>query len=139
MEQCRVHGWQPDPDHIVFRARIFVAESREEAEDYRRALEDRPAGEHRVSRTTRYVEAVESARRSRAHFGFGPYAHFVGTPAEIVDQLRLAHDEAGIGVVDLAFDPPPTGDYGDGLQLHARLMRSVEIFGREVLPAMKEI
>ena len=138
MDQCRVHGWQPTPDHIIFRARVFVAESNGEAEMYRRALQDRP-GEHRVSNTTRFVEEIEATRRSKAHFGFGPFAHFVGTPVEIIEQLRTAHDQVGIGVVDLAFDPPPGTEDLEGPQLHKKLMRSVDLFGREVVPAMKEI
>jgi alkanesulfonate monooxygenase SsuD/methylene tetrahydromethanopterin reductase-like flavin-dependent oxidoreductase (luciferase family) len=139
MEQCKLHGWVPTSDHIVFRARTFVAETIGEAEELRSALAARPEGGHHVSPATRYVEGVESRRRSRAHFGFGPFAHFVGTPDDIIEQLRRAHDEVGIGVVDLASDPPPGSDPQDGLQLHSKLLRSVELFGREVLPAMQEI
>ena len=139
IEQCALHGWQPTPEQIIFRGRIFVAENREEADAYERALENRAGQERHVSGLTQYVEEIESTRRGRAHFGLGPAASFVGTPDEIISQLRQAHDEVGIGVVDLAFDPPPDDDYRDGQRLHKKLMGSVELFGREVLPAMREI
>jgi alkanesulfonate monooxygenase SsuD/methylene tetrahydromethanopterin reductase-like flavin-dependent oxidoreductase (luciferase family) len=139
VEQCNLHGWTPTSEHIVFRARIFVAESAGEAEELRRTLESRAVGEHHVPAAIRYAEEVEAKRRSRSHFGFGPFAHFVGTPSELIEQLRVAHEQVGIGVVDLAFEPPPGSELQDGLEQHARLLRSVELFGREVLPAMKEI
>jgi alkanesulfonate monooxygenase SsuD/methylene tetrahydromethanopterin reductase-like flavin-dependent oxidoreductase (luciferase family) len=92
-----------------------------------------------LSPTTHYIEQIESSRRSLAHTGKGPVWNFIGTPDEIVTQLREAHDVAGIGVVDLAFDPPPGEEYRDAAVLSKKLMRSVELFGREVLPAMHDI
>jgi alkanesulfonate monooxygenase SsuD/methylene tetrahydromethanopterin reductase-like flavin-dependent oxidoreductase (luciferase family) len=136
--QCEANGWKPADDSIVFRGRIFVAESRDEAEAYRRALAAR-GGHDLSSGVNRLVEAVEAPRRSKSHFGLGPAANFLGTPDEIIAQLRQAHDEVGIGVVDLAFDPPPGVEYRDPVVLHKKITRSVELFGREVLPAMHEI
>jgi alkanesulfonate monooxygenase SsuD/methylene tetrahydromethanopterin reductase-like flavin-dependent oxidoreductase (luciferase family) len=141
-EHCLLNGWEPTPEHVVYRGRVFVAETDEEAEAYRIAIEGRQ-GRAPVSTVIRYVESVESARRSDHHFGRGPAASFIGTPETILGQLRQCHDEAGVGVVDLAFDPPPMTTQGnasrDGRALHEKLMRSVELFGREVLPAMREI
>jgi hypothetical protein len=31
-EQCARHGWEPTPDHIVYRANMLVAETDEKAE-----------------------------------------------------------------------------------------------------------
>jgi alkanesulfonate monooxygenase SsuD/methylene tetrahydromethanopterin reductase-like flavin-dependent oxidoreductase (luciferase family) len=136
--RCAAHGWEPPADAIVFRARVYVAENREEADVFRQALESRTGREH-VSRTLAYVEGIESSRRSLHHFGYSAAANFAGTPDDIIAQLQQAHDEVGIGVVDLGFDPPPGNDYRDARKLHKKLMRSVELFGREVLPAMHEI
>ena len=137
-EQCAAHGWTPDADAIVYRGRIVVAESAAESAK----LHEAPGGQARprtVSQTTHYIEQIESSRRSISHYGKGPVWNFIGTPDEIVAQLREAHDVAGIGVVDLAFDPPPGDEYHDASVLSKKLMRSVELFGREVLPAMREI
>ena len=138
VEQCAANGWTPGPDDIVFRGRIFLAENRPEAEAMHALLE---AQGHRSlsSGISKQVEAIEATRRSRAHFGFGPVANFIGTPDDIVAQLRQAHDEVGIGVVDLAFDPPPGDQYEESSKLHKKIRRSVDLFGREVLPAMHEI
>ena len=137
-EQCALHGWQPGPEDIVFRARVYVAENAEEAEAYGQELVTTRGREH-VSRTLQYVESVESARRSQHHFGLGNAANFAGTPDDIIAQLRRAREEVGIGVVDLGFDPPPGEDARDGVRLHKKIMRSIDLFGREVLPAMREI
>ena len=137
-EQCAAHGWTPDADAIVYRGRIVVAESAAESAK----LHEAPGGPARprtVSQTTHYIEQIESARRSISHYGKGPVWNFIGTPDEIVAQLREAREVAGIGVVDLAFDPPPGDEYRDASVLEKKLMRSVELFGREVLPAMREI
>ena len=111
-EQCAAHGWTPDADAIVYRGRIVVAESAAESAK----LHEAPGGQARprtVSQTTHYIEQIESSRRSISHYGKGPVWNFIGTPDEIVAQLREAHDVAGIGVVDLAFDPPPGDEYHD--------------------------
>jgi alkanesulfonate monooxygenase SsuD/methylene tetrahydromethanopterin reductase-like flavin-dependent oxidoreductase (luciferase family) len=137
-EQCAGHGWTPNADAIVYRGRIVVAESTAESVK----LYEAPGGNARprtVSETTHYIERIESTRRSLAHIGKGPVWNFIGTPDEIVVQLREARDVAGIGVVDLAFDPPPGDEYREPLALQKKIMRSVELFGREVLPAMREI
>ena len=137
-ERCAAQGWTPDDDAIVYRARIVVAESTAESQK----LHESPGGQARprtVSQTTHYIEQIESSRRSLSHVGKGPIWNFIGTPDEIVAQLREAHDVAGIGVVDLAFDPPPGDEYRDAATLSQKLMRSVELFGREVLPAMRDI
>ena len=56
--------------------------------------------------------------------------NFVGSPDAVVEQLRAYHDKCGVGVVDLAFQQP-------GLT-HRDVMGEIELFGREVLPRMRE-
>ena len=54
----------------------------------------------------------------------------VGGPDTIVKQLKAFHDQCGVGVVDLGFQQTGTD--------HREVMKEIELFGREVLPCIKE-
>jgi alkanesulfonate monooxygenase SsuD/methylene tetrahydromethanopterin reductase-like flavin-dependent oxidoreductase (luciferase family) len=54
----------------------------------------------------------------------------VGGPDTIVQQLKAFHDQCGVGVVDLGFQHTGTN--------HREVMHAIELFGREVLPRIKE-
>ena len=66
-------------------------------------------------------QAVQSRR--------GPLT-LVGSPDTIVKQLQAFHDRCGVGVVDLGFQHTGTD--------HREVMKEIELFGREVLPRIKE-
>ena len=51
----------------------------------------------------------------------------VGSPDTVLAQVRRIHDELGAGILDLVV----------GVQLGERTMRSIELFGSEVLPRMR--
>ena len=55
---------------------------------------------------------------------------FVGGPDTVVNGLKAFHDQCGAGVVDLGFQ-------ATGIS-HKQVMEEIELFGREVLPRMKE-
>jgi alkanesulfonate monooxygenase SsuD/methylene tetrahydromethanopterin reductase-like flavin-dependent oxidoreductase (luciferase family) len=55
----------------------------------------------------------------------------VGGPDTIVQQLKAFHDRCGVGVVDLGFQHTGTN--------HREVMQAIELFGREVLPRIKEL
>ena len=55
---------------------------------------------------------------------------FVGGPDTIVKGLKEFHEQCGIGVVDLGFQHSGTD--------HAEVMNGIELFGREVLPQIKQ-
>ena len=58
--------------------------------------------------------------------------NFVGGPDTVVEQIKRCRAEVGAGVVDLMFQIPASGDL-------SFLMRSLELFGKEVLPHIREI
>ena len=62
--------------------------------------------------------------------GAGPRINFVGGPDTIIKQMRAYHDQAGAGVMDLFFQQPAVS--------HREVMKEIELFGREVLPSIKE-
>jgi alkanesulfonate monooxygenase SsuD/methylene tetrahydromethanopterin reductase-like flavin-dependent oxidoreductase (luciferase family) len=56
--------------------------------------------------------------------------NFFGGPDTVVKQLKAYHDQCGMGVVDLFFQQPRVS--------HAEVMKEIELFGKEVLPQLKE-
>ena len=134
-------GWQPGPDDVVYRGGICIAETDEKAH----ALRDRvhAAGGGRGSNIgPSLARAVQTARAggspavasapSRPNGAGGPRTmlNFVGSPDTVAAQLREFHDRCGVGVVDFAFQQA-------GLS-HHDVMAEIELFGREVLPRMRE-
>jgi alkanesulfonate monooxygenase SsuD/methylene tetrahydromethanopterin reductase-like flavin-dependent oxidoreductase (luciferase family) len=57
---------------------------------------------------------------------------FCGGPDRVIEQLRRCREEMGAGVVDLSLQDPGTGDV-DGM------MGALELFGKKVLPRIREI
>ena len=129
------HGWQPGRDGIIYRANMLLAETDEEAHEQlakqngmapfpmRPALRDalleadkrniagevRPASVNRVLPTT-----------------------FIGGPDTIVDQIARCREVVGAGVIDISLEPPGSPDID-------RLMRALDLFGRHVLPRIRDI
>ena len=62
--------------------------------------------------------------------GAAPSLSFMGGPDTVVNQMKAFHDRCGTGVVDLFFQQPRTS--------HQEVMREIELFGKEVLPRIKE-
>ena len=58
--------------------------------------------------------------------------NFCGGPDEIVAQLKKAREQIGCGVVDLSFQTP-------GSEHPDQLMEALELFGKEVLPHIREV
>jgi alkanesulfonate monooxygenase SsuD/methylene tetrahydromethanopterin reductase-like flavin-dependent oxidoreductase (luciferase family) len=54
----------------------------------------------------------------------------VGGPDTIVKQLKAFHDRCGVGVVDLGFQQPSVS--------HKEVIQEIALFGRAVLPQIKE-
>ena len=63
--------------------------------------------------------------------GPGAMPEYYGSPETVARQLREAGGFVGYGVADLIFT-------GDKLP-HAKAMRSLELFGREALPAIRSV
>lgn len=55
---------------------------------------------------------------------------FIGGPDTVTRQLKAFHEQCGVGVVDLAFQQP-------GIS-HHQVMKEIELFGKEVLPRIRE-
>jgi hypothetical protein len=50
----------------------------------------------------------------------------------VVEQIRQCHEQTGAGIIDLGFNTPGTTD-------PAALLASLELFGKQVLPRIRDI
>ncbi len=58
--------------------------------------------------------------------------NFAGGPDAVVEQIARCGSETGVGVIDLLFQTPGASDTG-------LLMASLELFGKKVLPRIREV
>jgi alkanesulfonate monooxygenase SsuD/methylene tetrahydromethanopterin reductase-like flavin-dependent oxidoreductase (luciferase family) len=134
-EACARHGWTPAPEQIIYRANMLVADSDEEAhallrEQSKQAPFAMRAGV-RDAIATLDARNIAGEARTPNVTGVLPTT-FIGSPDTVVEQVRRCRDEVGVGVLDLSLHPPGSGDVD-------ALMRSLELFGRKVLPRLRDI
>jgi len=143
-QECAKYGWQPTPDQLLYRGFIGVGEDETEAA----ALQSRYFGESSVMQFFRGRAAAISppalpvprpsgadGQNSGASKG-GPgfvlgSLHFYGSPDTVVKQIAQLHEQAGVGVIDLAFSGP-------GLT-EQEALKSLRLFGKEVLPRIHHL
>jgi alkanesulfonate monooxygenase SsuD/methylene tetrahydromethanopterin reductase-like flavin-dependent oxidoreductase (luciferase family) len=134
-EQCARHGWQPGPDHIIYRANMLVADTDEEAHELWR---DKPgtapfAMRRGVRDAIMTIDSRNIAGEARPANVSGVLpTTFIGSPDTVVDQVRRCREVVGAGVLDLSLHPPGSADVDS-------LMRALELFGKKVLPRLRDI
>jgi alkanesulfonate monooxygenase SsuD/methylene tetrahydromethanopterin reductase-like flavin-dependent oxidoreductase (luciferase family) len=134
-EQCARYGWTPAPEQIVYRANMLVADSDTEAH----ALLERQAKERPYVMRDTVREAflalesrnIAGEARPPAVGGVLPTT-FIGSPDTVVEQVRRCRETVGCGVIDLSLHPPGSRDVD-------ALMRALELFGKKVLPRIREL
>jgi alkanesulfonate monooxygenase SsuD/methylene tetrahydromethanopterin reductase-like flavin-dependent oxidoreductase (luciferase family) len=135
-QEAAAAGWTPTLDDILYRARVYVAETDEQA--------DRDAREYELGDVLGpLVPPPEKQPANQKILGavFGPsgFAHhppgpgslpeYYGSPETVARQIREAGDTIGYGIADLIFT-------ADRLP-HEKAVRSLELFGQEVLPSLR--
>jgi alkanesulfonate monooxygenase SsuD/methylene tetrahydromethanopterin reductase-like flavin-dependent oxidoreductase (luciferase family) len=152
--RCAYYGWEPGPEQIIYRGRLHIAETDQQAEEEingmftRGRMGNRP-GANSVSRAIwaanptpisgpdlkaywegKPKEAVLSQTGNAAE-GM-PRANFHGSPASVLKQIKEYSDALnGFGVIDLMI-ASPGGTPGD-------LLKRMELFADEVIPALHEM
>ena len=143
-DQCRVYGWEPTPDDILYRLVTHVAETDEQAiADLQSAGGGTPAVglsfrnkavEGAVAKSGYYGRDIVTQRErlqsrgevlSRIENGQA----LVGSPETVLKQIKRIRDEVGAGIIDVT----ATSALGD------KTLRSIELFGTKVLPRMHEM
>jgi alkanesulfonate monooxygenase SsuD/methylene tetrahydromethanopterin reductase-like flavin-dependent oxidoreductase (luciferase family) len=129
-------GWEPAADDILYRARIYVAETDEQAEaeareyDLGNVLGPLVPPPEKQAANQKILGAVFGPSGFRHHPpGPGSMPEYYGSPDTVARQLLEAAKVAGYGVADLIFT-------GDKLP-HEKALRSLELFGKEVLPQLR--
>jgi alkanesulfonate monooxygenase SsuD/methylene tetrahydromethanopterin reductase-like flavin-dependent oxidoreductase (luciferase family) len=134
-EQCARHGWEPAPEQIVYRANMLLADTDEEAHAL---LEKQPktapfAMRPGVRDAIVTLDSRNVAGQARTlNLGGALPTTFIGSPDTVVEQVRRCREEVGAGVIDLSLHPPGSGDLEP-------LMRALELFGKKVLPRIRDI
>lgn len=140
---CEEAGWTPGPDNIVYRGSIYVAETDELANEwFEGLLKSKPGPNIPLRRTV--SEAIQSARTGgpfdlRGLVAGSPEGdvvgnalgiNFIGGPDTVAKQIKEFHDRCGIGVIDMPFQQNKVD--------HKAVMAELELFGREVIPQLRE-
>jgi alkanesulfonate monooxygenase SsuD/methylene tetrahydromethanopterin reductase-like flavin-dependent oxidoreductase (luciferase family) len=131
--EARRSGWEPTSDQIVYRGFGLVAETDARAVEleatflppHMRFLLDGPVPGPSASSPTKIADVDDSKLADATPFGMGRML-FAGSPDTVVERLRVFQSLTGVGVVDLVFS--------SGQLTVEDERRSVELFGREVLP-----
>ncbi len=140
---CQDAGWTPQPDQIVFRGSIYLAETDQKAWDWFHRQADRARAPGMALRNS-VAQVIQAQRTGQtidyAHVfagsaagdivGGAPDLTFVGGPDSITQQIKAYHDHCGAGVIDLFFQQPSLN--------HRDIMAEINLFGREVLPRLQE-
>lgn len=142
-EQARAYGWEPTPDHVLYRTLVHVADSDEQAYNdlyeagaaerrtaystSNRALDDAAARAGYYGRDEGTQRARLEAHELKERVDLGQL--LVGSPETVLKGVRWIRDELGAGIAELIFHPLPGG----------KTRRSLELFGTQVLPRMREL
>jgi alkanesulfonate monooxygenase SsuD/methylene tetrahydromethanopterin reductase-like flavin-dependent oxidoreductase (luciferase family) len=142
---CTQHGWQPTADDLLFRATIMIGETDEEAEEgvsrywSSRGLANSTSAAKAVTTLAGRLRGSSMAAVQNQNVsgtagsstGSGVQMNFVGSLDTVFRQIKRYHDECGVGIVDLFFQGPTME--------HKSVMKSLELFAKEVLPRMQEL
>ena len=133
--QCRECGWEPGPDDIIYRANMLLAETDDDADARMKSQTGsapfpmRPALREAMLAVDKRNVAGEARQ---ANVGGVLPTTFIGGPDTVVEQIRKCREVVGAGIIDLSLTSPGSADLG-------ALMDALELFGKTVLPRIKEI
>ena len=141
---CAEAGWTPQPDQVVFRGSIYLAETDGQAQEWfdRQVDQGRAPGMALRSSVAQVIQAARAGQTpdyrhifagsaSGDIVGGAPGLTFVGGPDTVFEQIKAYRDRCGVGVIDLFFQQPSL--------THRDIMAEIDLFGREVLPRLKEL
>jgi alkanesulfonate monooxygenase SsuD/methylene tetrahydromethanopterin reductase-like flavin-dependent oxidoreductase (luciferase family) len=134
-EQCARHGWTPAPGQILYRANMLLADTDDEAQALLRKQPNQAPFAMRagVRDALMTLDSRNIAGEARAPIVSGALpTTFIGSPDTVVEQVRRCREVVGAGVLDLSLHPPGSGDLD-------ALMRSLDLFGKKVLPRIRDI
>ncbi|MCH7843404.1 MAG: LLM class flavin-dependent oxidoreductase [Chloroflexi bacterium] len=140
---CEDAGWRPEPDQIVYRGSIYLAETDKLAQEWFDNL-NRGGPNIGIPLPPVVSKAIQAARSGQEFdlrsaiagsakgdvAGSGPGLTFVGGPDSIMAQIKAFHDRCGVGVIDMPFQQNKVD--------HKGVMKEIELFGKAVIPQIRE-
>jgi alkanesulfonate monooxygenase SsuD/methylene tetrahydromethanopterin reductase-like flavin-dependent oxidoreductase (luciferase family) len=121
-QECAKHGWEPSPDHLLYRCFAAVCEDDKEAEAVSAAF----SGMRHAVESLMQGRSATLPRPPQSQVGLGlGELRFSGSPDTLVRQLTDFHEATGVGVIDFGFAGEPT--------------KAIRLFGTEVLPRIRHI
>ncbi len=134
-KQCAQYGWEPGRDDIIYRANMILGETDEAADQALERRSKQPpfplAPGLRDALMASDNRNIAGEKRQAPVGGVLPIS-FCGGPDRIVAQLKQCREQIGAGIVDLSLQDPGTGNLD-------AMMESLDLFGRKVLPRIREI
>lgn len=134
-KQCAQYGWEPGRDDIIYRANMILGETDEAADQALERRSKQPpfplAPGLRDALMASDNRNIAGEKRQAPVGGVLPIS-FCGGPDRIVAQLKQCREQIGAGIVDLSLQDPGTGNLD-------AMMESLDLFGRTVLPRIREI
>jgi len=146
-EAAQRDGWDPTPEQLLYRIAVHVAQSEEQArEDMAQMSAARghtgslglsranPAADDAAARAGYYGRDTPR-QRSRLHAGgdvderIESAQLMLGSPETVLRQVDRLRRELGVGILELIFAAPSPD----------QARRSLQLFGTEVLPRMREL
>jgi alkanesulfonate monooxygenase SsuD/methylene tetrahydromethanopterin reductase-like flavin-dependent oxidoreductase (luciferase family) len=136
-EEAAAHGWEPTQADILFRARVYVAQTDEQAAaDVREyelgdVLGPLAPPPERQPANQKILGAVFGPSGFSHHPpGKGSLPEYYGSPETVARKMREQAELIGYGISDLIFT-------ADRLP-HEKAVRSLELFGQEVIPRLRD-
>ena len=147
IDTAKETGFQPGPEHFGYLLRVLCADTDEKAQEIGRHFlwtenhRNRGPVEHNDPPGYQSRQAVQIQRTLPGAGGFGKRMSYeelqevnnviVGSPETVIRKLRHIIEELNPGYMHI---------YGnEGGITHAESMRSIELLGQEVIPALHEI
>lgn len=136
-------GWDPQPENVLYRLTLHVADSDEQAIDdivsagaaeartaystSNRAVDDTAASSGYYGRDTATQRARHAPHALKERMELGQL--ITGGPDSVLDQIRKLRDTLGAGILEVIFQPLGRD----------KVMHSMDLFGNKVLPRMQEL
>ncbi len=146
-EAAASHGWEPEPDQLLYRIAVHVSDTDAQAREEwapLAAAHGHPGGLRLSTANPAADEAAAQAgyygrdaarQRSRLHAGgdlderIETAQLMIGSPDTVLGQAARLGRELGVGILEMAFIAPAP----------ELARRSLELFGTQVLPRMREL
>jgi alkanesulfonate monooxygenase SsuD/methylene tetrahydromethanopterin reductase-like flavin-dependent oxidoreductase (luciferase family) len=130
-ERAAFYGWNPTEDDIIYRSGGAIADTDEEALEVAAGFGRGITGARpQVAPAPPASEATKKRMAELEPPKLFDTVRFAGTPETVLNQIRFVSEAIGAGVVDINFTNNRTP--------YDQLLHSVELFGKKVLPHLKD-